>query len=366
MPTAATRRDAEAAGSALWRAIIHPDLPLTPCDDTALRGVVERLRAELSTITVSWLLGPHAARWPDLLPPAAAERDRQMIRFLRARARDALASIHAAGVPVVGLKGVATALRFYPDPALRSLSDMDLLVRAADLGRLCDALQAQGYVFRKSRNTPSWGLSSESSFHPLVSPDGHLWIDIHVAADDHPVGRALPVDDVFAAAGVLDLGGVALAVPCDDHLIFLAVTNAARDKFDDSSLRAMTDLIVALTRARLRPDWDRLIAMARRAGLTRQMRAAVMLLAWLGVDRDRLPAPLLAPYGALAGRAFDALAADFATVFATPPSLAVKQWRDWAVIASPGLMIRRNLRRIRGFVRPWTGLPPGRAFGETR
>jgi hypothetical protein len=187
-------------GVALWRAVCAPESAarsLDDIDEAALRAAAARFAWLTSPTMAAALLAPLAARVPGLVPEDDIARARQFNRFIRARARDELARINDAGVPVLALKGFATATRFYGDPDIRSMGDVDLLVRPADLDRLCDLLETRGFRFLKSAGTPFWGLASESSFHPFVAADGSLTFDLHVAADDYPVAHALPNDEFF-------------------------------------------------------------------------------------------------------------------------------------------------------------------------
>ncbi|MDQ2785616.1 MAG: nucleotidyltransferase family protein [Chloroflexota bacterium] len=51
----------------------------------------------------------------------------------------------AAGIAVMPLKGAALALLYYPTPALRPMSDLDLLVRPGDVGAMTGLLHRLGY-----------------------------------------------------------------------------------------------------------------------------------------------------------------------------------------------------------------------------
>ncbi len=348
------------AGRALWTAILEPDAPLVPCDDSALAGAAARFAHLSSPTAAAWLAQSLSARHPGLFDSADIERAHQFTRFHRARAFAALAPVQAAGIDVLVLKGMATASRFYPDPLIRLMGDVDLLVRPADISRLCDLLEGDGFRFLKSSDTPLWGLSSESSFHPLVAADGQFMFDLHIAADDYPVSRALDIEMVFATAQPIDVGGLTLRAPSDDHLFLLALTNAGRDKFGPDSVRTLVDVVAALTRADFQPDWDGLAALAARGGFLKPVTLAVNLLARLGLRPERLPQRLIQPYRGLAGWAFDALFADYLTMFAHSPTKWHLQMRDWLAISAPDVLMHRNWRRLRGMARPWSGLPPGR------
>ncbi len=358
--------EALAAGRVLWAAAIDPGAILPSCDPGAMHKAVERFACFTGPTTAAWLLERLMPSGDPFLPADTVERARQLGRFHRVIALQWLARITEAGIGVVALKGFATAHRFYLDPLSRAMGDVDLLVRAGDLDRLCTLLEGRGFRFRKSKGTPSWGLSSESSFHPFVSEDGTFIFDLHVAADDYPVSRGLDVEDVFGRAVTIEADGVPLCVPCHDHLVLLAITNAGRDKFDAASLTSMTDLVVALARAGVRPDWEKIEGYARRGGFVRPLTSAIRLLAYLGIDRDRLPPGLLGRYCGPAARAFDGIAEDYLSVFPDEPSRWLSQARDWLVISSLPTLAHRNWRRLRGLVRPWPGVPPGRRLEQGR
>lgn len=52
----------------------------------------------------------------------------------------------AAGIAVMPLKGAALALLYYPTPALRPMSDLDLLVQPGDIVAMADLLHHLGYA----------------------------------------------------------------------------------------------------------------------------------------------------------------------------------------------------------------------------
>ncbi len=60
--------------------------------------------------------------------------------------RDILAAYQAAGLATIVLKGAALACVIYPDPSLRPMSDLDLLVHPSDLARAREILIEQGFA----------------------------------------------------------------------------------------------------------------------------------------------------------------------------------------------------------------------------
>ena len=94
----------------------------------------------------------HSQRLAEL-PRALAEQLRLM--YLRADiaswqavrvVEDLLAQFERANVPVVLLKGAALGVVLYPDPSLRQLGDLDILVHEQDKARAAALLQANGFA----------------------------------------------------------------------------------------------------------------------------------------------------------------------------------------------------------------------------
>lgn len=75
--------------------------------------------------------------------------------------KDLLANTQSAGIPLILLKGAATATLAYSDPALRPMRDLDILSRPQDVPGLYGILEQMGFV------TPP-------SLSPLVISDKHL------------------------------------------------------------------------------------------------------------------------------------------------------------------------------------------------
>ncbi len=112
--------------------------------------------------------------------------------------QEILTTYQAAGIPVVLLKGAALARSVYPQPWLRPMRDLDLLVRTADAHRAQALLATCGF---QQPPTPSAGM-----------PDGHhhlasvirttegvtVSIEIHHALDLYAPGRPLSTFDDLA------------------------------------------------------------------------------------------------------------------------------------------------------------------------
>jgi hypothetical protein len=94
----------------------------------------------------------HTTRGQELLPPSVADKLR-LAYFQTARANlvrlheleHVLRSLSAANIPVILLKGIALADVVYGNVAVRPMSDIDLLVREANVAGALRALTTMGY-----------------------------------------------------------------------------------------------------------------------------------------------------------------------------------------------------------------------------
>ena len=76
---------------------------------------------------------------------------------IRLRALDEIvAAMGAAGVPVLLLKGAALARRVYPEPGLRPMGDMDLLVPGEALPLATETLHRLGFRNLAAADPPGW------------------------------------------------------------------------------------------------------------------------------------------------------------------------------------------------------------------
>ena len=128
------------------------------------------------------------------LPDETVRQSQLLNRFRHAAGRRWYGAIADAGLPVLAIKGLASGAWLYPAPQDRGVSDADLLVRGEDLGAVIDLLEARGFAFATEPTRSRWGFVSEASFQPLLSPDGAVNIDLHVAGDAAPfdTGKGSP------------------------------------------------------------------------------------------------------------------------------------------------------------------------------
>ncbi len=133
-----------------------------------------------------------AARWQSSVDLGVADRasctatlQRAHARelFLQAHERDALSALRAADIDVLVLKGAALARWLYPEPYLRTRSDIDLLLRSeADVVRCRDALLALGY---EDLDLPLLPPTYERAYRKPIGKGEHS-VDVHWRLSNHP------------------------------------------------------------------------------------------------------------------------------------------------------------------------------------
>lgn len=334
-------------GVRLWRRIATDD-----ADNTPSPAAVARFAGIVTAALAGYLLGDDTV--DATLGAGAVANSRLSNRFNAAAQRGAVAMLAATGFDIVILKGFAFAHTLYPAPEIRTIGDLDILVRGADRDRLIASLGAQGYAFRPLP-TPPWGFISTASYMPFVSADGAVNLDIHVQPDCYPAYRALTVERVFAAARTVRDGDLEFRVPDDTHALLLCGTNAAKDKFGVYAARKIVDALLLLRTGA--PDLTAADALATEGGFATPWRVFLALLRALGAD-------LAEAYdaAALPGRArgeFSRMLAETRALYPSAPGLLATLRREVTVCTEPSVGLHNAAVRLAGLVRPGSGVPQG-------
>ncbi|MCM3877108.1 MAG: nucleotidyltransferase family protein [Thermoanaerobaculia bacterium] len=142
-------------------------------------------------------------------------------------------ALRAAGVEVVALKGAALAFLHYPDPALRPMGDLDLLLRdPRDLARATEALAGAGW--RALFDTPRhrvFARDDERVARPATEdPENPIRLEIHTSFRLPVLGRVYDASaELRAQAEVRDLGGTPVAIAAGPALLTHLLFHAAED-----------------------------------------------------------------------------------------------------------------------------------------
>lgn len=259
-----------------------------------------------------------ARRWRSQgrdIEPELRDEERRAALFTLAVPR-VLEQIRAACEgPILLLKGPEVAA-YYPDPALRPATDVDVLV--------CDPDAVQAHLLEAG----FVGLGPDEQFYltahhlePLVHPALGVKVEVHKRPEWVKWGAAPPVSDLFGAA-VPSATGVAgiSTVPPAHHALLVAAHS-----WSNLPLRRVSDLI----------DLEALLS---------------------GVERDEVAA--LAERWDVAGVYRTMIDAADAVLLGSPSTAALRTWASDMTNAHEPTVFRTHLRRLAG---PFWALPPRRA-----
>lgn len=188
-----------------------------------------------------------------------------------------IAVLGEGGFNPIMLKGFALAHDIYPDPALRPLRDVDLLLSAEDVIRAQDLLLSHAH-YRVASWAGTYGVEYAHQLPEVVDVDFELTIELHHRLDARNWAQEpLLLELIRAEPDVLKVMGVELRVPsARANFLHLLEHATLKHVFENGPL-VLADLHYLAARARF--DWDRLEAEADRMGLARALRL-VATVAW--------------------------------------------------------------------------------------
>jgi Uncharacterised nucleotidyltransferase len=178
--------------------------------------------------------------------------------------------------PVMLLKGIPLALRYYDDVGLRPMSDFDLLVPTAEAERSLSRLRGAGWTIQATFDPYRVDGRLDTAARPgvgLVDADGQECdLHWHLLHDCCWEGAD---DDFWERAEPLELAGglTALAPAPTDLLLHVCVHGAAYNAMP--TVRWVADAAAILGAAGDRVDWGRLVDLARRRLLVLPLKRAL-------------------------------------------------------------------------------------------
>lgn len=156
--------------------------------------------------------------------------DRQLAAVLGALSR--------AGVPAVVVKGAALGT-YYPDPALRLYSDIDIMIGRERLEAAERALNDLGYRCLASRG---WWLDRFHHLPPMASDSGAFLVELHWRLDYEEEKGRLPAEDLWARAVPWTVRGrPALRLDTVDEALYVCRHAVVQHKVR-GAFRALVDL----------------------------------------------------------------------------------------------------------------------------
>ncbi|HEV2853354.1 MAG TPA: nucleotidyltransferase family protein [Thermoanaerobaculia bacterium] len=184
---------------------------------------------------------------------------------LFAQLKGVLEALRAAGIPVIALKGAHLAEIVYGNLTLRSMGDVDVLVRREDLPRVEQVLTGLGYHPQEIHSARDYSVHRH--LLPFVKA-GAFPIEIHRTIDES--GQfAIDVEGLWERARPARIAGVeALVLSPEDLLLHLCLHTAFQHGFR-VPLRQICDLAAAVRHYGRELDWRGLVRAAETSGLSK-------------------------------------------------------------------------------------------------
>ena len=181
------------------------------------------------------------------------------------------------GIDVVLLKGAALAPFYYLDLGVRSMVDIDILVKTSKLDAVELLLLENGFAAAECRHTPQWYKECHHHLVPYRSPDNSLNIEVHHHIVGGEASMVIPVSDFWNRAVPIMLEGLpAWILSPEDMLLHLALHISLRSAFI-GAIRDLCDIGVIVERAGAGFDWKALVRRAQSYEVDRHVYYALWL-----------------------------------------------------------------------------------------
>ena len=201
---------------------------------------------------------------------------------------EALGRLRARDIPVMVSKGLLLASHYYASPALRPMSDIDVLVPQVRALEAVETLDAAGWA-EDSGARRQW-QTRRGDMLALIAGLGvrhPRWgeVDLHWRLLVESGGAA--TEAVFwRDAEPVVIGGVEVSRPSPSHLLFHVVAHGVRPNVM-SPLRWIADAAMILRRDAARIDWDEVLRCGQRLRVGQRLGQGLSYLR----DEMRLPVP---------------------------------------------------------------------------
>lgn len=191
-----------------------------------------------------------------------------------------LPAFNQSGIKVIVLSGAALARTVYPDISLRPMSDIDLLIKSADLPEITVLLSHLGYTLETSRQDEAHFTKTNSRF--TIHLDVHFNFTYLTRSD---------LSETWARGCKTNLAGMETTVLSSEDALIYTVLDALTSH-GGLSQTALTDLVLESRQV----NWSALVKLTKRYRLEAPMHYALSVIA----ADEKIPDEVLKaikPYG---------------------------------------------------------------------
>ncbi len=266
--------------------MLQPESAALPPYTTTFAIEAARLAEFISPALTAYLLQPATGRYGRRLVAADPARESRLAnRNARIRLMRWAEVVIASGIDVVFLNEFANAHTLYPDPDLRAVRDLDILVALHDIKPLVNHLGGHG--FRAADEDTAGAIS-------LAANDGCTRLNLYLGISGVAAKPTIAAEQVANASRTIELDGAEFRFPSPEHTLVLAASVAAKARFGRLCVLDLLD-VVMLLRLDAGIDWLRVQEIAGSSRLDKPLRTLLSLLVELGLGANGLPAKLIRP-----------------------------------------------------------------------
>lgn len=192
-----------------------------------------------------------------------------------------LAALHAAGCAPVLLKGCATARLYYPEPHLRTMGDVDLLVPPGE--RVLAEEQLRGLGFIQRGPAPAAGYEHHHHSKPFWHAEREVWVEVHTRL--YPPRSPLAEDPRFTLEQLdsrpapIAVGGQTARTLGHEAQAIYTATRWAESLNLERGVWAVLDVALLLRAHGATLDWDLVCTRADRSWAATALRVLLTSLA---------------------------------------------------------------------------------------
>jgi len=202
--------------------------------------------------------------------------------YLYAELSKILDAFRGKGLQVIILKGAALAKTVYKDIGLRSMSDLDLLVKKKDLPGIKEIMYDLHYG---KKNGYSEEYYQENHFHlPLYIHPDKPTIEIHWHIVRDP--SLIDIDKWWARARVLTIGSCQAMMPSPEDILIHLCLHLFNHGYKTILLRDLCDISETLRYYRKEMNWNQLQDEINRFEIQKPVYTILSLLNELRKDND--------------------------------------------------------------------------------
>jgi len=169
-----------------------------------------------------------------------------------------LKSFQNDGIKTIVLKGAMLAETVYPNIALRSMGDIDLLIHKDDLDRAEKRILELGYIFNEHYRSAEWYIEKLHHLAPLFNPNKIVKIEVHhnIIPPSNPF--AINIDEFWQRALPAKIANTdVLILSPEDLILHLSLHICYLDQFV-GRIKGLCDILEVVRHYQGKINWTQI------------------------------------------------------------------------------------------------------------